>query len=297
MIDLVGHDERAIASAQLSERDHALRGQHGSGWISGRVDHDRPGARAEPPPDRVGPILEPVFLSHSDVDRPSVCVPDEVRIARVVRIAQHDLVARIQEVAEEELHRWGGAGRHQNLIGRDGYTVRRRVVFRDRFAERQDSETVRVARTAVLDRTLQGLTDHRGGFEVRLTELEVDHIDAGPLELLCPLGHFDRPDGLDLLDSPRKRHRCLPIRSRARTIFHSIPAPCRRTPTLPSGGSAQVTGTSTMRQPVARARTSSSTSRPKPRMASGSTRPPAAAAGNALKPYCESATPSRPTRA
>ena len=133
---------------------------------------------------------------------------------------------------EEKQHRRRGAGRHEDLIRRNRHAVGSRVVLGDRFAERQDPETVRVPGPAVLDRALQGVPDDRGRLEVRLAELEVHDIDAGALELLGPLGHFDRQEGFDVPDSSSECHERPLTRDRAFRICQSIPGPCRKNPTL-----------------------------------------------------------------
>src|SRR5207245_4314848 len=110
---------------------------------------------------------------------------------------------------------------------------RARVVLRDRFAQWQDSGAVRVPCTAVLERAGEGVSNDRRRLEVGLAELEVDHVDAGPLELPGPLGHLDREKGLDFLDPPRERHEHLRLTlPRARRICQSITGPCCSTPTL-----------------------------------------------------------------
>ena len=233
VIDLVGDDERPAPAAQLADGGHALGRQHGAGGIGGRIDHDRSGPRADPALDRFGSILKAVLLRHADVDRLSLGVADEVRIARIVGIAQDDLVPGIQQMPEEQQHGRRGAGRDENLIRRDRHAVRARVVLRDRFPQRQDSEAVRVPCTAVPDRAREGVTNDRRRLEVGLAELEVDHVDASPLELLGPLGHLDRQKWLDVLDPPRERHDRLRVTLlRALRICQSIPGPCRRTRTL-----------------------------------------------------------------
>src|SRR2546422_4571113 len=97
-----------------------------------------------------------------------------------------DLVARVEEVAEEEEHRRRGPRGHEDLVRRDADAVRRRVVRGDRLAQGEDAEAVRVARAAVLDRLLDRLTDHRRRLEVRLAELEVHDVHARALECLRP---------------------------------------------------------------------------------------------------------------
>src|SRR5439155_16716063 len=141
------------------------------------------------------------------------------------------------------------------------------------------------------------LADHRGRLEVRLAQLEMHDIDARALERLRPLPHLHREERLDLSDPPREAHRRLPARSLAVTICQNIPGPCRSTPTLLPGWSAQFTGTSTTRYPAACAERSSSTSKPKPRVRSPPKRRSAAAALKTLNPHCESATDRRPSRA
>ncbi len=122
---------------------------------------------------------------------------------------------------------------------------------------------MRVAGPTVLDRARQGVAHGRRRLEIGLAELEVDHVDAGALELLGPLRDFDGEKRLDLLDPPRERH--------------ERPRPTRRR--------AQFTGTSTMRQPAALASKSSSTSKPNPRVESASNRRATAGAVKALKPH------------
>src|SRR5262249_52006251 len=239
-----------------------------------------------------------VLFGDADVDRPALGVLDEVRIARVVGIAQHHLVAGIEKVAEQEQHRRRGTGCDEDLVGRDRHPVGPRVVLHDRLPERQDPEAVRVARPPVLDRARQGVAHRRGRLEVGLAELEVDHVDAGALELLRPLRDLDGQERLDLLDPPRERHAPpRPTRPRAAMICHTMPGPRRSPPTLLPAWSAQFAGAWTMRQPTARACKSNSTSKPKPRVASASNSRVAAGAVNALKPHWESAIPRRPNRA
>ena len=123
-------------------------------------------------------------------------------------------------------------GCDEDLIRRDRHAVCLRVVLRDRFAKRQDSEAVRVACATVLI-ARASVADGGRRFEVGLAELEVDHVDAGALELLRSFGDFDGQERLDLLDPPRERHgRLLPTLRRACTICQSMPGPWRSTPTL-----------------------------------------------------------------
>ncbi len=91
---------------------------------------------------------------------------------------------------------------------------------------------MRVTRPTVLDRAREGVADDRWRLEVWLAELEVNHVDAGPLELLGSFGHLDREKRLDLLDPPSERHARLLIRRRAIMICQSMPGPCRSTLTL-----------------------------------------------------------------
>jgi hypothetical protein len=207
--------------------------RHGAGRIRRRVDHDRARARADLALDRFGSILKAVLLRHPDVDRPALGIADEIRVTRVVRIAQDHLVARIQQVSEEQQHGGRGAGRDEDLIRRDRHTVGARIVLGDRLSERQDPEAMGVARPTVLDRTGQRVSNDRRRLEVGLAELQVHDVDAGALELLRALGDLDGQERLDLLDAPRERHaRLLLTRWRAVRICQSMPGPCRKTPTL-----------------------------------------------------------------
>ena len=215
-----------LSSAERADRGQAIGRQNRSSRIGGRVDHDRPSSRADPILDRFGPVLEAVLFGDAHVDRLPLGVADEVRIARVVGIAQDHLVAGIQEVTEQEQHGGRGARRDENLVWRDRHAVRPRVVLRDRFAKRQNTEAMRVAGPPVLDRASQGIADGRRSLEVGLTELEVDHVEAGALELLGALGDFDGEKRLDLLDPPRERHGCrLPTLRRACRICQNMPGP------------------------------------------------------------------------
>jgi len=233
VIDLVGDDQRAAVTAQGADRGHAIGGENRAGRIGGRVDHDGSGPRGDPFPDRLGPVLKAVLFGDAHVDRPPLGVLDEVRIARVVRIAQHDLVAGIQQMSEQQQHRGRGAGRDEDLVGRDRHAVGARVVLRDRLPQRQDAQAVRVARPAVLDRARQGVADGRWRLEIGLAELEVDDVDAGALELLGSLRDLDGEERLDLLDALREGHeRRLPTRRRARATCQSMAGPWRSTPTL-----------------------------------------------------------------
>ena len=225
MVDLVGDDERPAGGRELRDPRQALGREDGAGRIRGRVDQDGLRARSDPLADRLRTILEAVVLGDPHVDGRALGVADEVRVAGVVRIAQDDLVGRIEKVAEDEEHRRRRSRRDEDLVRRDRDAVGRQVVLGDRLAERQDAEAVRVASVTVLDRLLERLADHRWRLEVRLAELEVDHVDARPLERLRALSHLDREERLDLPDPPREAHPALPALRLARTICHSIPGP------------------------------------------------------------------------
>src|SRR3972149_1911271 len=72
------------------------------GLVGGGVDPARVGGGGEPLADRLRTVLEGVLLGGADVDRPPLRVADEVRVARVVGIAQDAPVARIEGGAEPE---------------------------------------------------------------------------------------------------------------------------------------------------------------------------------------------------
>src|SRR5581483_3914866 len=120
------------------------------------------------------------------------------------------------------------------------------------LAQRQDAERVRVAGAPVLERLLGRLADHRRGLEVRLPELQMDDVDALPLERLRPLEHLHGQERLDLLRAARDHDGRPPrgnrsTRRRAASTSRSMRGPWRSTLTLEPGWSAQFTGTSVTR--------------------------------------------------
>jgi hypothetical protein len=116
VVDLVGDDEGGPLLRQRGDDRHPLRRQHRSGGITWRVDQDGPRAGSQAGPDGLGTILEAILFGRVHVNGHALGVTDEVRIAGVVRIAEDDLVARIEERAEQQEHRRRRAGRHQHLV-------------------------------------------------------------------------------------------------------------------------------------------------------------------------------------
>ena len=70
--------------------------EHGPGRIGGRVDEDGPRPRRERRRHRVGPELEAIGLVHVHVDRLRLGELHELRIAGVVRVGEHHLVAPLE---------------------------------------------------------------------------------------------------------------------------------------------------------------------------------------------------------
>ena len=129
--------------------------------LAGELISDGLGAGPEPGTHGLRPELEGIVLVHGHVDRLSVGELDELRIARVVGIREHDLISSIEERREEQEHRWGRARGDEDLIGRHVDAVAPMIVLGDGLAQRQDAQRVRVARAPVLQRLLGGLSDHR----------------------------------------------------------------------------------------------------------------------------------------
>ena len=228
VIDLVGDDHRPPLPAQRGDATQAIGSEHGPGRVAGRVDQDgfRPGTDA--PGHGVGSQLKPVMARDPDGGRNASGIADEVRIAGVIRIRQHDLVAGVEKMAEQEQHGGRGAGRDEDALGRDVDTVRHAVVLGDRLAKREDAQAVGVLGAAILQSLLRCVSDDSGRFEVGLAELQVNHVDAPPLEVFCPLAHLDGEEWLDQR-AARRHHPVFPKRLRARRICHIMRGPSRRT--------------------------------------------------------------------
>ena len=247
VIDLVGDDPRTEAR----QRRHPIRRQHRPGGIGGRVDENGPRPRGERRRHRLRPELEPVGFVDVHVDGLRLRVLHELRVAGVVRVGEDDLVAALQQRAEEQEHGGRGAGGDQDAVRGHLHAVPRPVVLGDGLAQRENAQGVGVAGAAVLQRPLGRRADHRRGLEVGLAELEVDDVDAGPLQRLRALEHLHREKGLDL-SGPARDHR-VPFpassrrRRRAAMIWASMRGPSFKTPTLEPAWSVQLTGTSAMR--------------------------------------------------
>src|SRR5215470_15261685 len=172
------------------------------------------------------------------VDASAAWIADEVRVYGVTGIREEHFVARVEERGEEQEHGGRGAGRDENLIGRDGDAVASAVVIGDGLAEGQDAQAVGIARAAVLESPLGRLPHHGRRVEVRLAKLEVDDVFALPLELLRALEDLHGQKGLDHLGAAGGHGRLRSRRAsrrRARTICPSIRGPSRSTSTFEPG--------------------------------------------------------------
>ena len=126
-----------------------------------------------------------------------------------MRVGEDDLVAALEQGAEEQQHGGRRSRRDQDAVRRHVHPIPRPVVLGDGLAQREDAQGVSVTGAAVLQRLLGRLPDHRRRLEVGLAELEVDDIDAGPLQRLRALEHLHREKRLDL-PGPARDHAPLP---------------------------------------------------------------------------------------
>ncbi len=156
-----------------------------------------------------------------------------------MRVGEDDLVAALEQGAEEQEHGGRGPRGDQDAVRGHVHAVPRPVVLGDGLAQRKNSQGVDVAGAAVLQRLLGRLADHRRRLEVRLAVLEVDDVGAGPLQRLRALEHLHREEGLDLPGAARDHGvpfpASRPSRSRAAMIWVSMLGPSRNTPTLEPG--------------------------------------------------------------
>ena len=302
MVDLVGDDQRARSRASAAMAAIRSRREHGPGRIGRRVDEDRAGARAEPlPRSASGRYWNPSLLGDVHADRHALGVPDEVRIAGVVGVGQHDLVAPGSSRWPKSSSIAGEVPGVTRICSGETFTPYvRAVVLGDRLAQRQDAEACRVPGAAVLDapsrlprrsraacrspaRRTRGGRRRRPGARA-----------PGPARRPRPPGMARSPEraagGRHRRRDPEPRQHDLHAASRARLpstphlaarlVASSSPGPPRSA--IPRARASSSSSTSKREAPVSQARRTVSA---------------AAAAVNALKPHCESSTSAQPERA
>ena len=104
-----------------------------------------------------------------------------------MRIGQDDLIARVEQRGEDELHRSRSSDRHDNLLGIHFDAVSPPLPAGNGFSKFRQPEAVGVMSTAVSERP-DACFEHCGrGIEIRLTDLHVDDPVAFVIQFLGPL--------------------------------------------------------------------------------------------------------------
>ena len=103
----------------------------------------------------------------------------------------HHLVPAVREGHDHEEHDGLGPGRDDNLVGRHRDAARLLDVLGDRLAQLGQAGRGPVVRRPRVERPLGRLADVRGGVEVRLADLEVDHGLPLALQRARPRQHLE----------------------------------------------------------------------------------------------------------
>ena len=101
-----------------------------------------------------------------------------------MRVGEDDLVARVAQRGEGQEHHRARPRGDEHVVWIHNDAVLLVVVPRDRLAQRDFSQAVGVVRLADAQGLHRGLADALGRGEVRLADLEVDHVPSRPLHRL-----------------------------------------------------------------------------------------------------------------
>ncbi len=184
VVDLVAHDPDTCLLGDGRELAEVLLAEHRAHRIRRRVDDDAARARRDGGPHLVRPETERVLGTHRHRHGHSAEECDVVGIRRIAGVRDDDLVARIEQGAEEQQHRRRRALAHDDVLGVDVDAVRGIEVERYGLAQARQAERLRVAGVAVLHRLLGGVLDDVGGGQVRIADLQTDDVAPFGLEFL-----------------------------------------------------------------------------------------------------------------
>ena len=197
VVDLVGNQRRAQRRQRLERgaRLHRARRVRRRGHQDGARARRERGAHAF----RIEPVAVGRIGRHQHGH--AALRADDVRIAGVVRGAEHDLVAGIEQPREHQQQRRRGAAGHDHALGIERAPGAPADVERDRLAQLAQSAAVGVVRVAGRERRARRLDHGRRGREVGLADLEVHDAPARALELERALQHLHGEEGLDARSS------------------------------------------------------------------------------------------------
>ncbi len=173
VIDLVGHDARAVGAAALDERLQRGPVEHRARRIARARDDEAVQPEAVEHRRREA---ERGFGAAGNVDRRAAQSAERVAVRGIARPCHPDAVARCEERGEDGDERRRGAAGEQHALRRDVDAIGFAVPTRDPLAERA---RLPVAARVVVDVGVRGRARRRRHARGGLPEVHRDHAPAG----------------------------------------------------------------------------------------------------------------------
>ena len=178
-IDLVGHDGHLRPLGEAGDERVELGPRHRpTGGVGRAVEDDQAGPLGDLVQHLGGGKGEAIFLAQNHRHRRRTGKTDRRFINRKAGVGIHDLSPWLTINQHGEEHRHLAARQDQDLAGVDGGAVARGQIGGDRFAQFGDALGRGIAMVAVTQGLDRRLDDMRRGFEIGLTDAEVDDVTA-----------------------------------------------------------------------------------------------------------------------
>ncbi len=121
---------------------------------------------------------------HRDQLRSPFHQTQKMPVARITRVRQQPVLARVHQQAAGQQQGTGTTGGDHDPLGIDVQAVTLLIEAGNRPSQLWNSAGCGVARLAGAQRGLPGLDDRLGGGEVRFADFQVNHIMPGGLQLI-----------------------------------------------------------------------------------------------------------------
>ena len=204
VIDLIDEKRRTLLTRERRELRNLLRRHHCSRGIGRRCDHGDARLRAPVAARDLRVHLVAALRSDGNEPRHSAQRVHEMAVARIARIGEEHFVLGIEEDAQREQQRRARARGHDDATCGNFDVVAVVVELGDRFAQLGKAQRRRVEHRLRFQRALRRLDDGPRRGEVRLADLEVDHVAPLRLDLASEGLDFHHLEGLDMSHSCRE---------------------------------------------------------------------------------------------
>ena len=166
------------------QRRQLVAVQQGAGGVGRRGDQGANAVAIPVPLDQLRVQLVAALRADRHQLRGALDQAQEVAVARVAGIGQQPVLAGVDQQAGGEQQGTGAARGDQDALGVERHAVALGIEAGQRLAQLRNATRRGVTGVSGGQRGLPGGDDRRGGAEVRLADLQVDHIMAGGLQLV-----------------------------------------------------------------------------------------------------------------